>query len=68
MYYDKSPNEDDKIRTSVIFNDYCCKIGKITSKALVKEMKNLGFENYKSMGNMYFKNIKQKNEEFLEDD
>lgn len=68
MYYDKSPNDTDKIRTVNIFNDYCCRIGRITSKALVKEMKNLGFEHYKSMGNMYFKNIKQKNEEFLEDD
>lgn len=68
MYYDKSPKDDDKIRSSVIFNNYCCKIGKITSKNLVKEMKNLGFEHYKSMGNMYFKNIKEKNEEFLEDD
>ena len=68
MYYDKSTDDKDRISTTTIFADYCCKIGKISSKTLVKEMKNLGFGCCKSNGKRYFINIKEKNDGFLEDD
>ena len=67
MYYEKTPDQKDRISTPVLFADYCSKIGKISNKTFVKSMKDLGFNTIKSCGKMYYLNIKHKSFEEDED-